>query len=256
MRPMEYKIHEDTAGRESGGRRERYSGIGRITREGTNRLPSSPVKSDRTEKSVERAEDEAQASAAEIAEKAEAEIRGIVLDRRRVIVAVDGRCAAGKSTLAGLLQQNLNCMVFHMDDFFLQPFQRTAERLAAPGGNVDYERFRAEILLPLREGAAEITYQPYSCRTQSLQKPVTVHPGQISIVEGSYSLCPSLRDYYDLRIFLDVSEEEQAERILRRNGPERFRQFRDRWIPLEEQYFRVLKIRDLCNLCFDTSSKK
>ena len=32
-----------------------------------------------------------------------------------------------------------------MDDYFLQPYQRTEERLAEPGGNVDYERFKEEI---------------------------------------------------------------------------------------------------------------
>ena len=38
-----------------------------------------------------------------------------------VIVAIDGPCAAGKTTLAGKLQAAYDCNLFHMDDFFLRP---------------------------------------------------------------------------------------------------------------------------------------
>ena len=67
----------------------------------------------------------------------------------RLIVAIDGRCGSGKSTLAARLERELRCSVFHMDDFFPRPEQRTAERLSQPGENVDHERFLAEVLLPL-----------------------------------------------------------------------------------------------------------
>ena len=50
-----------------------------------------------------------------------------------------------------------------MDDFFLRPEQRTAQRLAQSGGNVDWERFQAEVLIPLRQGIS-FSYRPYDCR--------------------------------------------------------------------------------------------
>ena len=56
----------------------------------------------------------------------------------QVIVAIDGNCTAGKTTLAGMLEEMYDCSVFHMDDFFLRPEQRTPERYAEIGGNVDY----------------------------------------------------------------------------------------------------------------------
>ena len=59
-------------------------------------------------------------------------IRRQLLRRDRVIVAIDGRCGSGKTTLAAKLQKQLHCSVFHMDDFFLRPEQRTEERFAAP----------------------------------------------------------------------------------------------------------------------------
>lgn len=75
-------------------------------------------------------------------------IRSLLDRQERVLVAIDGRCGAGKTTLAARLQAELPCRVFHMDDFFLQPYQRTPERLQAPGENVDHERFLQEVLLP------------------------------------------------------------------------------------------------------------
>ena len=41
-----------------------------------------------------------------------------------------------------------------MDDFFLQPDQRTKERFESPGENVDHERFEEEILIPLSKHEA------------------------------------------------------------------------------------------------------
>ena len=64
-------------------------------------------------------------------------IRRLPTNRGRVVVAIDGRCGSGKTTLAAALQKEFSCAVFHMDDFFLRPEQRTEERLAQPGGNAD-----------------------------------------------------------------------------------------------------------------------
>ena len=63
------------------------------------------------------------------------------LNKSSVIIAIDGRCAAGKTYLASRIKEAVECNVIHMDYFFLRPEQRTSERLREPGGNVDYERF-------------------------------------------------------------------------------------------------------------------
>ncbi|MBS6367782.1 MAG: hypothetical protein KH420_10635, partial [Clostridiales bacterium] len=60
-------------------------------------------------------------------------------------LAIDGRAAAGKTTLACQLQQHFGAAVIHMDDFFLPAELRTASRLQTPGGNVHYERFLQEV---------------------------------------------------------------------------------------------------------------
>ena len=69
------------------------------------------------------------------------------------LVAIDGPCGGGKSTLADDLLFNYpGTQIFHMDDFFLQPAMRNEKRLSQPGGNIDYERFLSEILQPLSRG--------------------------------------------------------------------------------------------------------
>lgn len=174
-------------------------------------------------------------------------IQELQVRKERVIVAIDGRCGSGKTTLAARLQKDLDCRVFHMDDFFLLPQQRTAERFAQPGENVDHERFLEEVLLPL-QGTRPVTYRPYLCAQQQLGEPVTVAPNRLTVVEGSYSCHPALWDYYDLRVFLTVDPEEQLRRIEKRSGPEKARQFRDRWIPFEEAYFRAYDVQARCDL--------
>ena len=133
-------------------------------------------------------------------------IDALLARQDRVVVAIDGSCTAGKTTLAGLLARKYDCCVIHMDDFFLRPEQRTAQRYAEPGGNVDYERFREEVLENLRTGRP-FSYRPYDCSTGSLKAPVEVQPKKLTVVEGTYAHHPYFGDAYDLRLYLQVSEQ-------------------------------------------------
>jgi uridine kinase len=175
-------------------------------------------------------------------------IKAIQMTKKRVIVAIDGRCAAGKTTLSNELATELNASLFHMDDFFLQPHMRSPERLGTPGENVDHERFLNEVLKPLSEGSDVILYRPFNCKTVTLEDGIEIKVKDISIIEGAYSLHPDLFPYYDLRFFMDISEEEQMARILKRNGSDGAEVFRNKWIPLEEAYFNTLQIRDKCDI--------
>lgn len=180
-----------------------------------------------------------------------AEITELLNTKNSVIIAIDGRCAAGKTTLASMLKKSLSCNVIPADDFFLRPEQRTAERLREPGGNIDYERLEQEVLISLRQGA-DFSYRPYSCKIQSLKEPVYIRKNKINIIEGSYSCHPKLKKYYDYQIFLTVDSVTQKERILRRNGTDGFSIFAEKWIPLEEKYFLECETEQNCNLVIDS----
>ena len=175
-----------------------------------------------------------------------AAIDRLLLEKSHVLVAIDGNCAAGKTTLGKELAEHYDCNVLQMDDFFLRPEQRTPERFAQAGGNVDYERFALEVLEPLRRGEA-FSYRPFDCRSMTLQEAIKVMPKQLNLIEGSYSLHPYFGDVYDLRVFLTVDPELQRERILERPAflHERFFQS---WIPMEQRYFEELSIPDTADL--------
>lgn len=164
-----------------------------------------------------------------------------------VIVAIDGPCASGKTTLAALLARLYDADTLHMDDYFLRPQQRTQERLARPGGNVDYERFLADALTPLSEGRPYFA-QRYDCGSQTLLAGEVRTPRSVSIVEGSYSLHPALADRYTLRVLLQIDAKAQRARILRRNGAQMLERFASLWIPLENTYFAATDAAYRCDL--------
>lgn len=167
------------------------------------------------------------------------------------LIAVDGRCASGKTTLAALLCEKTGCTVIHADSFFPRPEQRTKERLTAPGGNIDYERLKSEVMLPISRGE-RFSYRRLDCKTMDFAEELFVENDKPIIIEGSYSCHPELWAHYDLRIFLTTDYETQLKRIERRNGASRVPDFRDKWIPLEEKYFDAFRIAERCDLSFST----
>lgn len=179
------------------------------------------------------------------------QIDALLHRQQRVIIAIDGSCTSGKTTLAEALSKIYDCNVFHMDDFFLQPHQRTPERLAEAGGNVDYERFYEEVLSKLQAGTP-FSYRPYSCRTGQLAEAVEVLPKQLNLVEGTYSQHPFFGNVYDLKVFLTVTPQQQAERI-RRRPSFLHKRFFEEWIPMEQQYFQKYPLSGENALLLDLS---
>lgn len=180
-------------------------------------------------------------------------IRSYTDNQKPFIVAIDGRCGSGKTSLAKDLSEIYDCNVFHMDDFYLPFDMRTKERLERPGGNVHYERFNDEVLVPLLR-RDQVTYIPYQCYTVNYGEPTIINPKSINIVEGSYSLHPSLSQLYDCKVFLTIKEQVQIQRIRKRSGEEKLIQFLNKWIPLENRYFTELNIQSISDWILDTSS--
>ena len=172
------------------------------------------------------------------------------LDRRLaadpVVFAIEGGSASGKTTLSQLFEKLYDCTVFHMVDFFLRPEQRTPERYAEPGGNIDRERFLEEVLLPLQQGQA-VNYRRFDCATFNLLPPEIIVPKKLTVVEGAYCMHPELAGFYDLSLFMETSPELQRKRIHKRNSPEMAQRFFTQWIPLEHRYFDVFHAKKQCD---------
>ena len=170
--------------------------------------------------------------------------------QERVIVALDGMSCSGKSTWARELAEKFSGSVVHMDDFFLPRDRFTEEMQALPGGNMDRDRFRAEVLLPLAAGK-DFAYSPFSCQEQALLPDKVPVTGRLIVVEGAYALLPAWGQYWDLALFLQVSVEEQQGRLLLRNGARGMVPFLTRWIPREESYFAACDVRARCDAIVD-----
>lgn len=164
-----------------------------------------------------------------------------------LLVVIDGMCGSGKSTIGEALKEKYDCNLFHMDDFFLQPHQRTEERLREPGGNVDCERFAEEILAHL-EDAGGLSYQVFDCSRQAMGGRVQVPHKRLNIVEGAYSAHPYFGEPYDLAFFLEIDPKLQLERLEKRNSPWKVKRFVEEWIPKELVYFETFGIKNKCEL--------
>ena len=186
-------------------------------------------------------------------EEAVARMERLFQKQARVVVALDGMSCSGKTTFARELAEKLSGSVVHMDDFFLPRDRFTEEMQALPGGNMDRERFQAEVLAPLAVGK-DFAYRAFSCQEQALRPAPVPVTGRLVIVEGAYALLPAWGRYWDLSLFLQVSMEEQQGRLLLRNGAKGMVPFLTRWIPREESYFVACDVKDRCDAVVDGES--
>ncbi len=156
------------------------------------------------------------------------------------IIAIDGMSASGKTTLAEKLQAELCANVIHMDDYFLP---REQQNLRVLGGNIDFSRFKKEILA---QQNGPYIFKRFDCKTQTYSPNIKLPFRRILVIEGTYCLHPALGKYYDYALFVSVRTETQIARIETRNK-ENKDMFLKCWIPLENQYFEKYQIAETSN---------
>nr|WP_300788194.1 uridine kinase [uncultured Acetatifactor sp.] len=179
-----------------------------------------------------------------------AQVKRLADEGKPVAIAIDGRCGSGKTWLSGLIGDRFPCNILHMDDFYL-PFGRRAQGWeAVPGGNMDFRRLRDELLIPIRAGEAAV-YRAYLCPEDRFGEARLLPVRNLTVVEGSYSRHPSVGEAYDLTIFLTCSREVQRRRLAQREGS-RYAAFKERWIPMEENYFRCFDVEGTSHMVVDT----
>ncbi|MGP1256424.1 MAG: uridine kinase family protein [Kiloniellales bacterium] len=110
-----------------------------------------------------------------------------------VFVAIDGRGASGKSTLAGLLSRELGAEVVRTDDF------------SQNGALFDWQAgFMSGIVEPIARGESTLSYQPASWWGCGPEPQRNQSVTDVMIVEGVGTLAPNLRSYWGLGLFVET----------------------------------------------------
>ncbi len=180
------------------------------------------------------------------------QLKKLLSQKERLLVAIDGKAASGKTTLARALAEAVSGQIISADDFFLRPEQKTAERLREIGGNFDRERFRQEVLCPLKEGR-DFSYRPFDCGRKQFGEDINIENKGLIIIEGSYCQHPAFGSPYDVTMFLTISHEEQKRRLEQR-CPALLERFLSEWIPMEDAYHKAFSIEKKANFIINTET--
>ena len=181
------------------------------------------------------------------------EIEKQIKTQKKVVIAIDGPSASGKSTFGNMLKNKYNALLFHTDNYFLPQERKTIDRLKESGGNVDYERIKSEIIDNLNNDYLKSDY--FNCVTNKLEEKGKTKNKQVIIIEGAYSMHSTLFPYYTLTIFLEIEDSLQKDRILARNGKTMLERWEKEWIPLENFYFKTEDLKNKVDIVIDLSIK-
>jgi uridine kinase len=157
-----------------------------------------------------------------------------------VLVALDGRSATGKSTLAGLVGHRLGALVIDSDDFYrggTDAYWDAMEAAQKMDLVIDWARQQAVLERLHRREAA--TWRPYDWEVDdgSLADEFTGGPAEIVILEGAYSARPELAGLLSLRVLLQLPREVRRKRLLQREGEQYRAEWEARWGVAEDLYF-------------------
>lgn len=145
-------------------------------------------------------------------------IEGLRQKKSRVVVAIDGRGGAGKSSLARALVSRLTKSAHVEHDWFHLP---KAQVVGAH--RFDHARLISEVISPFQSGAQTLSFLRYNWGYLAgipdgfHDTPTTIEDKEILVIEGCETLHQSLVPYLDLTIWVDTDPEVSLERGIRRD---------------------------------------
>ncbi len=182
--------------------------------------------------------------------------------RGRVIVAVDGVDAAGKTHFADELGEALRRAghtVFRasIDGFHRPRALRYARGKDSPEGfyrdSYDYETFRRVLVDPFKDGGTgSFVLEAFDHRRDAPVEPkwVTGKPDAILLLDGIFLNRPELRGLWNYSIWLDIDPAVAAQRALDRDGPSGVG---DRYTKGQALYVKEAKPRTVASTIVDNN---
>ncbi|WP_346927582.1 aminodeoxychorismate synthase component I, partial [uncultured Arthrobacter sp.] len=145
-----------------------------------------------------------------------------------VIIAIDGRSGAGKTTLAielaARLREHHKVSLFHLEDIY-------------PGWNglaAGIERYASTVLAPLHRGEpADWVSWDWTAHYDGDTR--TTLPAEIVLVEGVGAAAEAARPYLAAVIWADSPEQDRRRRALARDG-ESYEPYWDEWAAQEQEW--------------------
>ena len=163
-----------------------------------------------------------------------------------MIIAVDGRSGAGKTTvaveLAALLRKHRTVALFHLEDIY-------------PGwdGLSDgVDRYVSTVLAPLSQGG-DAHWSAWDWTTDQDGPARMTLAADVVVVEGVGAACGGARPYLDAVIWVDSPTSQRKERALARDG-DTYAPFWDRWAAQEELLFAEHGVADFADIGVDGSA--
>jgi len=187
--------------------------------------------------------------------------------RGRLLIAVNGPTAAGKTTFAdelALAMRADGATVFRasMDDFLLPRARRYARGRTSPEGryedSYDYSLFRRVLVDPfLMAGSTGFVLAGFDKeRDVPFESDWQTAPADaVVIVDGSFTLRPELRGIWAASIWLDADSEVREERIAQRDGITAGSEQAERYSGAHELYLRTSP-RDAASITIDNSNPR
>ena len=136
----------------------------------------------------------------------------------RLVIAIDGRGGAGKSSLARKVVAALPGAVHVEFDWF-----HLSKAEVRDDQRFDSARLIDEIILPFRAGSRDLECKRYNWGYLSgnpdglAEEPIRLHGVEVIVLEGCGVLSPELARLFDLRIWLDTPAKEALVRGMRRD---------------------------------------
>ena len=165
-------------------------------------------------------------------------IEQLLTRQEQVVVAIDGCTASGTDFLAGLLADVFDGNVFRASDYYMR-------EMTNEGHYLDRERFRREVLEPVKKGVPFFFRPIGNCLMEA------VEPRRLNIIEGTFSLHREIRDMYDLKIMLRT-DTAQKKRFINEMEPKMRLYYEAQRFPAEARYFRFTEWESLCDFVVDT----
>ena len=158
-----------------------------------------------------------------------------------LMVALDGRSAAGKSTLAASVAAETGAAVIDGDDFYAGGSAEEWDAMSAEekvAHCIDWRRQRP--VLEALAGGRPGSWHEYDWSADDgrlLTTPWVCLPAPVVILEGVYSARPELADLFDVRVLYSASAELTQRRLMQREGEDQRVEWNARWSEAERWYF-------------------